>query len=229
MIPVFVGHDSRQPLSYNVMRYSIERHSSSNVVVRGLFIDKLPIKRTGATDFTFSRFLVPWLCDYEGWAIFCDEDQVVKADIAELWEHCRRRTDAVVMVNKNQPAFEWPSVMVFNCARCKALAPEYIDDTANSLYDFDWADGHVVDFPSEWNHAVGISPSTLDAKLYHYTQGIPYWPECRGLPEDQFWWEEYNETIKSVEWLDLHRNTKHFTPVITRMLRRYGVDLRTAP
>ena len=223
-VRVFIGHDYRQPLSYNVMRYSIERHGSSNVVVRGLFLDKLPIKRVGASDFTYTRFLVPWLCDYQGYAIFCDEDQVVVDDISNLLGIAKAQKVAV-SVNQDQPRFEWPSVMVFDCTKCHELTPEYIEGKSNNLYNMAWADG-VGSFPPEWNHAVGIAATRQDAKLYHFTQGIPYWPECRGLPEDKFWWQEYEHMIKSVQWLDMHGKTVHFNSVIKRMLGRYGVKLQ---
>ena len=43
------------------------------------------------TDFTFSRFLTPYLCDFEGWALFMDCDMLVLDDLAALW---RLRDDA---------------------------------------------------------------------------------------------------------------------------------------
>lgn len=223
-VRVFIGHDYRQPLSYNVMRYSVERHGASNVVVKGLFLDKLPIKRVGATDFTYSRFLVPWLCGFEGFAIFCDEDQVVVDDVSKLLELCKSQGSAVC-VNQSQPRFEWPSVMVFDCSKCTNLTPAYIESPTNRLFDFAWAES-VGSFPSEWNHAVGISEPRQDAKLYHYTQGIPYWPECQGLQEDKFWFQEYEHMVKSVQWIELHGKTVHFGAVIKRMLSRYGVKLQ---
>jgi hypothetical protein len=115
--------------------------------------------------------------------------------------------------------------MVFNCERCTALTPEYVENPQNKLFDFAWAN-RVGSFPSEWNHAVGISKSREDAKLYHFTQGIPFWPECRGLPEDKFWDQEHEQMNKSVQWIELHGKTVHFGSVIKRMLSRYGVKLQ---
>lgn len=207
------------------MRYSVERYGSRDVVVRGLFLDKLPIKRQGATEFTYSRFLVPWLCNFEGWAMFCDEDQVVTADVSELFEYCMDSPFASVYVNKKQPQFEWPSVMVFNCAQCEALTPEYIEDEDNLLFDFDWAN-QIGDFPDEWNHFVGDASPRSDAKLYHFSRGIPWWRECRGYFEDSIWWDAYNAMIKSVSWVELHRHTKHFRPTMQRYLKReYDLDV----
>lgn len=66
MIRVFIGYDPRQPLAYNVMQHSIARHSSVPVAITPLILDQLPITRRGLTEFTYSRFLVPALCDFKG-------------------------------------------------------------------------------------------------------------------------------------------------------------------
>jgi hypothetical protein len=182
----------------------------------------LPITRQGATEFTYSRFLVPYLSNFEGYSVFMDEDMIAKGDVYELLEHVNE--DQSVFVMSEQPKFEWPSFMVFNNAKCRVLTPEYVQDEKNVLFDFAWAEG-IGTLPAEWNHAVGISESREDAKLYHYTQGIPYWPECRGLLEDRFWLEEYKAMLESCDWIDLHRNTRHFQPVMARYLRQYGFNL----
>jgi hypothetical protein len=218
---VFIGYDPRQPLSYNVMRHSIERHASRPIAITALILDQLPITRQGATEFTYSRFLVPYLSGFQGYSIFADEDMVVVGDIHEVFDHLDG--DADVWVMKGQESYEWASVMVFNNARLSHMTPEYVDDKSNGLFDYAWAET-IGELPAEWNHCVGYA-EPKEAKLYHYTQGIPYWPECRGLPEDRYWFEEYEAMMKSVKWIDLHRNTKHYKPVITRMMRQYGVKI----
>lgn len=220
---VFIGYDPRQPLSYNVMRHSVESNASKPIAVIRLQLNQLPITRKGATEFTFSRFLVPWLSDFEGFSVFCDEDQVVTGDIHELFDFCEADDRHDLWVMKNQAPFEWPSVMVFRNAAFEHVMPEFVQDQSNALYDLKWAE-RVGSFPEEWNHCVGYAVPQK-AKLYHYTMGIPWWPECRGLPEDQAWWDAYKDMTKSVEWIDLHRNTKHFYPVIQRMLAKYGMRL----
>ncbi len=154
--------------------------------------------------------------------MFMDEDMVATGDVYELLEHVNEHQAVFVM--GDQPKYEWPSFMVFNNALCKTLTPEFVQDEKNVLFDFDWAEG-IGSLPSEWNHAVGLSDSREDAKLYHYTQGIPYWPECRGLVEDRFWFDAYKAMLQSVEWIDLHRNTRHFQTVMARYLKRYGFNL----
>jgi len=104
MTRVFVGFDERQPVAYNVLQHSLHRYAKGRVQVEPLMLDKLPITRRGLTQFTYSRFLVPYLCNYEGAAIFMDADVVVKADIGELLA----QADGVsaVQVMKDQHKFE---------------------------------------------------------------------------------------------------------------------------
>lgn len=220
MTRVFVGIDPRQPLAYNVLQSSLHRKSEGRVQVEPLILYKLPVKRRGLTEFTFSRFLVPWLCDYQGVAIFMDADVVVTGDIAEL----AAEADGIsaVQVMQEQAKYEWASVMLFNCANCEILTPEFIDDESHNPLALDW--GTVGKFSSEWNHCVGYAEPKA-AKLYHYTQGLPCWHESRGLPEDCFWDDEFKELTRTCNWTDIMGRSVHAQPVIKRMLRRYGIEV----
>lgn len=217
---VFIGYDPRQPLAYNVLQHSIARHSSLPVQITPLILKQLPIKRRGLTEFTFSRFLVPYLCQYKGSAVFMDADMVVKGDIAELFEHAGMNA---VSVNKEQAPFEWASVMLFNCGACLRLTPEFIDDESNKLYDFAWAPS-VGEFPSDWNHCVGYE-EPREAKLYHYTQGLPCWSETSDLPESAHWEEEFRAANATVSWMELMRGSVHAKHVLRRLLNRYKIGV----
>lgn len=226
-VKIFVGFDPRQPVAYNVLQSSLHRHSKRRLQIEPLILDKLPIKRRGLTEFTYSRFLVPWLCDYEGAAIFMDADIVVTGDIGELIDAAEGAS--CVQVMQAQQKFEWASVMLFNCARCEILTPDYIDDKTHPLLDFAWAVemdgiGGVGNIPPEWNYCVGYEKER-EAKLYHYTQGIPVWSETRGNPEDQHWMTEYGHMVYTVDWKELMGNSIHAKPVLQRFLGRYGIGL----
>jgi hypothetical protein len=202
---IFIGRDPRQPIAANVLADSIIQHASVPVSITFLSLKTLPIKRRGLTEFTFSRFLVPYLCNFEGTALFLDADMVATGDIAELFA---ASDTSVVQVNKSQAAFEWPSAMLFNNYRCTDLTPAYIDDPRNKLFDFAWADD-IGSFPAEWNKAVGYAPPGLDAKLYHFTKGIPIWRETRGNVEDAVFHEAYKHMLHSVSHAELMGNSVH--------------------
>ena len=221
MLNIFIGYDPRVPMAYNVLQHSIVRHASKPVAITPLILSQLPIKRRGLTEFTYSRFLVPYLCGYEGVGIFMDSDIVVTGDIYEMLPALNLNA---VSVMKNQPEFEWASVMLFVCGACRNLTPEFIDDEQNRLFDMAWAKS-VGSIADEWNHCVGYQ-QPKDAKLYHFTQGLPHWPETQGLQEDAAWHEEHQEAMKSVGWYELMGKSVHAPLVLKRMLGRYGVKIK---
>lgn len=205
---IFIGSDPRQPIAVSVLASSIVRHASEPVAITALSLKALPIKRLGLTDFTFSRFLVPYLCNYAGTALFLDADMVVTADIAELF--ATDMSHYQVLVNKEQQPFEWASAMLFDCSACIALTPEYIEDPKNALFDFKWAEhGAVGAFPKEWNKAVGYAPPGLDAKLYHFTKGLPVWRETRGNVEDVVYHDAYKHMVSTCSYAELMGNSVH--------------------
>jgi hypothetical protein len=148
---------------------------------------------------------VPWLCSFEGRALFLDADMVVTGDIRELLDHADG-TDVQVM--KQQKPFEWASAMLFNCESCKILMPEFVDNKVNALLDLKWARS-IGDLPEEWNRCVGYSPETSVAKLYHFTKGIPCWPETQNNREDQVWYEAFEEANATVSWKELMGQSIH--------------------
>jgi hypothetical protein len=215
MLRVFIGYDPRQPLAYNVLQHSIFKHCSEPVSITALKLDQLPIKRRGLTEFTFSRFLVPYLCDFRGRALFLDADMVVTGDIAELFQIPDYAS--AVLVNQEQDKFEWASAMFFNCDRCVDLTPLFIDNPKNVLFDLVWAN-RVGAFSPEWNHCVGYK-EPADAKLYHYTQGIPCHAETRGV-EDGPWVAAFKDMVRTCTWPELMANSVHAEHVYKRLRKR---------
>jgi len=141
---------------------------------------------------------------------------VVTGDIAELFEEGGMNA---VSVMQEQPKFEWASAMLFNCGACLQLTPEYIDNEENKLFDLAWAP-HVGKFSPEWNHCVGYQ-EPKESKLYHYTQGLPCFPETKGLPEDRVWEDARRSANGTVSWNELMGKSIHREPVLRRMLGRY--------
>jgi hypothetical protein len=222
MLRVFLGYDPRQPLAYSVLQHSIISNCSVPVAVTPLVLGTLPIKRRGLTEFTFSRFLVPWLCDFKGTAVFMDSDIVVTGDIKELFDQSEISLHDV-QVMQNQPKFEWGSVMLFNNPRCMKLTPEFINDESNHLLDLAWARS-VGTFSEDFNHCVGYQ-QPKEAKLYHFTQGIPCWPETQGLVEDIHWHEALRKATHTVPWTELMATSVHAKPTMKRFLSKYGIKM----
>lgn len=207
ILKVFIGYDHRQSIAYNVLQHSIISQSSKPVAIIPLVLDQLNMKRTGLTPFTFTRFLVPHLCDYQGWALFLDIDMVVKDDIAKLFDLADDRY--AVMVSKNQHRFEWASAMLFNCERNKILTEEYIRSAAG-LHGINWVqESEVGALPPEWNFLVGYDELIGSPKLIHYTQGIPLFPETRSCDFSKDWEDALNKANSATNWHDLMGTSIH--------------------
>jgi hypothetical protein len=90
VVRVFVGVDRSQMLGFEVLQYSIKRHSSLPVRVTSMLDLELPdpkdIRQGRRTGFSFSRFAIPRLAGYQGKALYVDADMQVFSDIRELWE-----------------------------------------------------------------------------------------------------------------------------------------------
>jgi lipopolysaccharide biosynthesis glycosyltransferase len=212
MLKIFIGTDKRQPVAYNVLQYSIMANSSAPVAITPIVLETLPINRVGLTQFTYSRYMVPYLCNYEGWALFLDADMVVDADIAELFSLCDDHYG--VMVVKKDKRFEWPSLMLFNCAKCTKLTPDYIQ-TKTPQHLEDWAEGGIGELPLEWNYCVGYDHQQIKPKLIHYTAGIPVWPETIDCAFRDIWKRYVNKMLYTVSFQELMGTSVHVGKVAT--------------
>lgn len=205
---VFIGYDPRQPLAYTVAAHSAVVNCSKPVMVSPLILSQLPIERRGLTEFTYSRYLVPWLCNYEGTALFIDADTLVLGDLAELpWTLL---ADPVAFVphersaiNGQNLAFERASVMLFNCGHDKSrrLTPEYVE--AWKPQTFDWANHEFTRLGHEWNHLVGYDAPRAPndpAKIVHFTQGIPCFDETMNDEYATQWKLVLESAIATVPW-----------------------------
>lgn len=213
---IFIGFDPRQPVGLQVLMHSIYRRASRPVSITPLVLSQLPIKRQGLTQFTFSRYLVPHLCKYHGSGVFMDADMLCLGDICELESHLQ--PDCAVHVVDTLVKFERPSLMLFNNALCKTLTPAYIE--SHQPQSLAWAEGKIGSLPAEWNHCVGYSAPRKDAKLVHYTAGIPCWPETADCEYAEEWKREFQASCSTVTWESLMGNSVHAQMVRSGGLRR---------
>lgn len=202
MIRVVIGFDQRESVAYHTFCQSILEKASEPVSFAPLALNTLKnyseTHTDGSNAFIYSRFLTPWLYDFNGWAIFADGDMICRDDIAKLWK-LRDESKAVMVVkhdyktkardkylgNKNEdyPRKNWSSVILWNCAhpKHKILKPDFImKQTGAFLHRFSWLDdAEVGELPKEWNWLTTEYPDNYNASLLHYTLGTPcfkdYW------------------------------------------------------
>lgn len=223
-INIAIGVDSREFVAFQTVQSSIIRRASQplNIIpialntLRSVFYREIPA--TASTEFSFTRFLAPYLCNYEGWVIFIDGDMVVLDDIAKLWnlrddryaimcvKHDHRPTETTKFLGQQQTVYErknWSSVMLMNCARCKNLTPEYVNTASGlDLHRFKWLekDEDIGEIPPEWNHLVGWSDGNLeDQKLLHWTEGGPYFTSYANTKWADIWREEHVIATETIE------------------------------
>ena len=219
MIRVFIGFDSRETVAFNVLQFSIQARSSRPVAIAQLNLAQLDGLLTRerhplqSTDFSFSRFLTPCLCGYEGWSVFMDCDMLVLDDIARLYElrderyavmvvkHAHVPREATKFLGEPQSKYEkknWSSVMLFNNARCRALSVDYVNRASGlELHQFKWLgdDNLIGALPARWNHLVGYDGPSSDVSLVHYTLGGPYFEEYRGCEYSREWFREQERML----------------------------------
>lgn len=218
-IRIFVGFDQREAVAYHTFCQSVIDHASRPVSFTPLTTKALGFdgQRDGSNAFIYSRFLVPYLCGFNGWAIFADGDMICQADIAELWDmrdpylavqvvkHDYKTKHPVKYlgnVNQDYPRKNWSSVILWNCRHFanRRLSPSKVASMANSeLHRFSWIDeDRIGSLPLEWNWLCGEYPEA-GAKLLHYTIGTPCFPDYARSPQSRAWHETYKRTIEPKE------------------------------
>ena len=89
-INIVVGFDQREAIAYHTFCQSVIEKSSLPIrfipLSLGVIKDYKETHNDQSNDFIYSRFLTPFLNNFNGWAIFADGDMICQADISELWD-----------------------------------------------------------------------------------------------------------------------------------------------
>ena len=198
---VFIGFDSKEVVAYHVLCQSILDHASVPVWFVPIALNNLggiftrERNQLQSTEFSFSRFLVPYLSQFQGWSLFMDCDMLFRRDIAELWalrddsyavmccKHDYQPKEETKFFGQVQTKYEkknWSSVMLFNNAQCTALSADYVNSaTGLQLHQFKWldSDDRIGSLPLAWNHLVGVYDYDPAAANVHFTEGGPYFAD----------------------------------------------------
>jgi len=221
---VFVGYDPREDIAYQVCKHSIlTRQPNANV--RPLVQKELrdagwytrPKDKLASTEFTFTRFLVPELANFKGWAVFMDCDMILTTDISELFnqaddkyavmcvQHDYTPKEGIKMDGQKQtvyPRKNWSSVVLFNCAHPSnaRLTQDMVNDPElNGAYfhRFSWLkDEEIGELDHTWNYLVGVYDDIETPKLIHYTEGGPWFENYRNCEFSLRWKEELFDMMK---------------------------------
>jgi len=223
---IYIGYDSKEDIAYRVCKYSILKRSNANLNITSLKLYELvtnkmysrDIDPLASTEFTYSRFLVPALNKYRGWAIFCDCDFIFFEDVTKILENLDN-SKAVYCVQHDYtpkekhkmdgqkqtiyPRKNWSSFILFNCSHPsnKKLSIDLVNsETGSFLHQFKWLkDSEIGSLDERWNWLEGWTSNHNNKKPFavHYTRGGPWFDEWQDVEFANEWISERDEYLKN--------------------------------
>lgn len=225
MKKVFIGWDTREDIAYQVAEHSILSRSKDVDIVplvqkdlRKVGLYTRPDDPLSSTEFTFSRFLIPAIMNYKGWALFIDCDIIFLKNVQELFDladdryavmcakHDYEAKEGIKMDGKQQTAYprkNWSSVFLINCGHPsnQKLTPDLVNtETGKYLHRFSWLDdSEIGEFSHEWNWLVGVynEPTNGKPKAIHYTEGGPWFKNYRNCEYNKEWISELTRMLNA--------------------------------
>ena len=218
IVDIVVGFDQREAIAYHTFTQSVIENSTIPVRFLPLSINSLSDynekHKDGSNDFIYSRFLVPHLMNFKGWAIYADGDMVCLEDIKKLWD-LRDKNYAVQVAkhnyktkieekywgNKNEsyPRKNWSSLILWNCEHeaHKILSPDFIEKQSGAfLHRFSWIkDKEIGELEKEWNWLALEYEEKKDINLIHYTIGTPCFKEYSDKSLSSFWKKSFTNML----------------------------------
>jgi len=212
----YIGYDAKEDIAYRVCKQSLINKSTISISVKSLKLYELISKNfytrsidpLASTEFTYSRFLIPALMNYNGWAVFCDCDFLFFEDISLLFnslddnkalycvQHDYTPKEKHKMDGQKQsiyPRKNWSSFMVFNCSHPsnKKLTKEIVNAESGSfLHQLKWLDdSEIGSLDERWNWLEGWTSNHNNSEPFavHFTRGGP-------------WFEEWQDVEFAKEW-----------------------------
>ena len=224
MITLYIGFDSSnhgQQVAFDVCKRSVLRFTNDINIVK-LSKQNLKDKRIylrdndndASTEFTYTRFLVPFLNSYDGYAIFCDSDFIWRCDINELkqyfdnskaisciqhkYDKCNSSLKMDGLKQEWYPRKNWSSLMIFNCSHpdCGNLTIDSIaHQTPQWLHRMVWTiDENIGSIMKTYNYLLGYYNDDDDPKVVHLTDGGPW-------HNDWYTNKIFKDTKYEIEWM----------------------------
>ena len=219
---MYIGYEEREHDAFRVCVRSVKDQSTlTPIQLRSADISeyKRDWGEPQSTDFTFTRFWVPYLSEFKGYSAFCDCDFLFLENPERLFTHIQPHH--AVSVVKHPPYVpltsskmdnidqhrsyrkNWASLMVFNNAHPsnKILTPDYLNNHRPGLdfHHFAWLkDEEIGSIPLEWNCLDGYY-HLENPKAIHYTDGGPWFERYKHTRYSNLWNEQF-------EWISQFRD-----------------------
>lgn len=213
-VRLFCGFDARESPGFHVFVSSVLKRATKPVAIHALASMGLP---EGSNSFTLSRFLLPWLTGFKGHAIFVDaSDMMMLGDVAQLdalfdskyavqvvkhddytSQHERKYIGTKMECDQsNYSRKNWASVMIVNCEHSAwfGLTPQAVQmKSPMQLLQFqDLLDSEIGELPKEWNVLVDEGQELENAKILHWSSGIPTFRHYKNARASKDWHNEFD-------------------------------------
>ena len=204
-----------------VLQHSIRRRASIGVDIHIVPEHEILLSRpqedNQSTPFSFTRFLSLYIWKYKGFTVFMDPDMLCLCDVREIEQMFdpqyvvqvvkheyvpRSPTKFVDLVQRPQLAYphkNWSSFMILNNEKCRDV---YTLETVNTLSGLtlhgftNLRDTDVGSLPKEYNYLVGEDNQAEQAKIVHFTNGMPYAPGLNNCQYADVWNQELTEALR---------------------------------
>lgn len=230
-LDIFIGYDEKESVVFHTCVQSIIEKCNVPVSIHPLnlkmFENYKETHTDGSNNFIYSRFLVPYLKNFKGKALFLDGDMIVNDDLNNLFNQFDEKYAVQVVKhdyktkfpikylghkNDDYPKKNWSSVILFNCShpKNKVLTPKLIETSQGSyLHRFSWLeDNEVGEISKEWNYLVLEFPETRKAKIFHYTVGAPCFKDFDYGAEAKIWHDVHFNSQVGFDDLDIKKINK---------------------
>lgn len=217
---IFVGWDSREDIAFKVCESTLLKHTSIPLEIKPIKQHEMRERNLfwrehdplSSTEFTFTRFLVPYLAGYEGWAVFMDCDFLWRGDVATVLDYCDNQKSVLVVkhnynppekskmdgaVQTQYPRKNWSSFMLINCGHPDVKKNLTLDtvNTATGLYlhRLQWTENkHIGELPTAYNYLEGwhTKDDCPNPLAVHFTRGGPWFRDYMNVEYGDEWIKE---------------------------------------
>lgn len=215
---IFIGTEDSQILAHRVLEHTIRTHASIPVQITPMLNLPLPVPENpdhrARVAFTFTRFLIPSLCGYQGRALYLDADMLVFGDVAELARLPFDGKKLLCSYQSQLPAL-WAdkkefrpgrnaAVMLLDCSRLPWKVEEIVGGLDEGRYNYEQLvhdqclvepDAIADTIPPEWNHLERYEPGVT--RLLHYTVVRTQPWKTDGNPLGDLWMEAFAQALQA--------------------------------
>ena len=220
-LKIFIGYDSREKIAFHVLSNSIIANATIPVSITPINLNNLkrfynrPRGKNESTEFSISRFLTPYLSNFEGYSLYLDCDFIMLENVAKLlkfvakksnktlWcvKHKYKPRDRTKFLKEKQFIYtkkNWSSFMLFNNKKCKILTPKFISNAHGlDLHQFKWTSENLIgSLPKNWNVLIGEQKIPKKFNALHYTLGGPYFKKYSKCEGSKFWFKYKKQIFK---------------------------------